>query len=362
MSVDVVNDVGDFVALAPEWNGAVERAGVAHPFLRHEWLRSWWSCFGAGCRLHVLVVRVGGRIAAIAPLLRDATRIHGVPLRRTRFLHNDHTPRMDVMVAEHPEESYRAIWGALRQTAEPWDLLQLSQIPAESPTHDAFARLAGAEGCALGIRHGGQSPYLPLTRSWPDYLARLSPKFRQNIRNRLSRLTRLGEPALEVLHDPASIRAAREDVWRLEASGWKGAAGTALRSDPAACGFYEQLAERAAHQGWLRLLFLTVNGRRIAVSYGANYQNRLLLFKTGYDPEYADCSPFKLLTYFAIREAYAKGLAEVDFLGDAEPWKLDWTASTRAHDWLFVFSRSLRGRLAHAIKFRCVQRLERWRT
>ena len=32
-----------------------------------------------------------------------------------------------------------------------------------------------------------------------------------------------------------------------------------------------------------------------------------------------------------------RGLTEVDFLGDAEPWKLEWTSTGRGHDWLFVF-------------------------
>ena len=42
------------------------------------------------------------------------------------------------------------------------------------------------------------------------------------------------------------------------------------------------------------------------------------------------CSPFKLLTYFAIAATPSRdGLREVDFLGDAEPWKLEWTPTTR---------------------------------
>ena len=93
--------------------------------------------------------------------------------------------------------------------------------------------------------------------------------------------------------------------------------------------FYTQLADAPRNAGWLRLMFLTVGGRRIATSYGAVFDHRLFLFKTGYDPEYATCSPFKLLTYFAIQSAYAEGLREVDFLGDAEPWKLEWTSTSR---------------------------------
>ena len=88
--------------------------------------------------------------------------------------------------------------------------------------------------------------------------------------------------------------------------------------------------------------------------------NRLFLLKTGYDPEFAKCSPFKLLTYFAVQHAFETGLREVDFLGDTEPWKLEWTSTTRPHDWLFVFSGTPRSRLLHPLKFQFVPAFRRF--
>ena len=73
--------------------------------------------------------------------------------------------------------------------------------------------------------------------------------------------------------------------------------------------FYTDARSSAGPQaGWLQLLFLKVGDRRIATSYGACFDNRLFLFKTGYDPEFATGAPFKILTSFAIRKAYAQGL------------------------------------------------------
>jgi len=175
-------------------------------------------------------------------------------------------------------------------------------------------------------------------------------------------LTRLGAPALEVLSDRGAIEAACEEAWRLESSGWKRESGTAITSDPAVHRFYTLLVERGTAAGWLQLLFLTVDGRRIATCYGACFQGRLFLFKTGYDPEFATGAPFKILTYFAIREAYKEGLTEVDFLGDAEPWKLEWTSTSRGHDWVFVFADTIRARLLHSLKFRWLPVWKKWRT
>jgi hypothetical protein len=197
--------------------------------------------------------------------------------------------------------------------------------------------------------------------TWDQYLGRLPGKFRQNLRNRLARLRRIGEPTLEVIGGGPALEQAREDAVRLEESGWKRGTGTAISSDSALRRFYSLLVERATARGWLRLLFLTVNGRRIATSYSLCYQGRLFLCKTGYDPEFETCSPFKLLTYFAVREAFAEHLTEVDFLGDSEPWKLEWTTTARSHDWLFVFSDTSRARLLYPVKFQLVPALKRSR-
>ena len=239
--------------------------------------------------------------------------------------------------------------------------MQLGQLPQQSPTARAIRALAEADGCGLGVWRSSDAPYLQLTGTWDQYFTGLTAKFRQNVRNRLSRLTRIGEPVVETLDDPEAILAARDDAFRLEASGWKQAAGTSVAADPAVHRFYSLLAERASASGWLRLLFLSVNGRRIGVAYGSRYANRLFLFKTGYDPDYAQYSPFKLLSYFAVRDAFREGLDEVDFLGDADPWKLEWTATTRPHDWLFVFADSHRGRLLRRAKFQVLPALKRWR-
>ena len=361
LTTEVVTEYGAFVGLESEWNDAVRRAGTTHPFLLHEWLRTWWDCFAAGRALRIVIVRRGGQIVAIAPLMLEHTQMYGLSIRKLDLLHNDHTPRAEFIVADGANDAFEAIWQELRRADDDWDLLQLSRLPSGSATLERLRTLADRDACATGTWRGDVSPYLALCSNWDAYYGSLPAKFRSNLRNRLTRLTKLGEPRLEILDHPRDVAAARDDALRLEASGWKRDSGTSICSDQTVQRFYTLLAERAAERGWLRLLFLTVAGRRIATSYGSCFDRRMFLFKTGYDPEYAPCAPFKLLTYFAIQAACTEGLREVDFLGDAEPWKLEWTDAARAHDWLFVFSGGIRARLLHSLKFQMVPGLKRWR-
>ena len=358
--VDCVSDYGRFLALESEWNDAVDRAAIPHPFLRHEWIRTWWDAFGTAAQLYILVVRRQGRIAAIAPLMRDRTAMYGIPVRRIRFIQNDHTPRTDFIVASEHEDSCRAVWNTLKADRS-WDVLQLSQFESASPTARCLRALATGDGHRVGMWKSGDSPYLTLTGTWDNYFASLPAKFRSNLRNRLSRLVKLGEPTLEILTNRDAIVAAQDDAYRLEASGWKQESGTAITSDQAVHRFYSSMIDRGTAAGWLHLLFLRAGEKRIATSYGATFNGRLMLFKTGYDPEYHTCSPFKLLTYLALQDAYSKGLAELDFLGDAEPWKLEWTSEVRGHDWMFVFARNGRARFLHSLKFQWGPELKKWR-
>jgi len=294
--------------------------------------------------------------------MRESAVVYGLPVRRLALMANDHTPRTDFVVAGDENEIYRAIWNSLAGDIDQWDVLQLTQLPHTSRTIPAMSQLASSEQLPIGTWKSTDSPFLELAGTWESYWASLPAKFRSNVRNRLTRLNQIDTPALEVLSETAAISAALDDAWRLEASGWKDKEGTSITSDPAVQRFYTLLAERAVERGWLRLLFLTSGGRRIAVSYSALYDGRLFLVKTGHDREFHACSPFKMLTYLATQEAYAQGLREIDFLGDSEPWKHEWTPTVRGHDWLFIFSNSRRARLLHSIKFQMAPEIKKkWR-
>jgi glycosyltransferase involved in cell wall biosynthesis len=248
---ELVRDYDSFVALEHEWNDAVERAQIPHPFLRHEWVRTWWDSFAsprfarsghAGTELHVIVVRDQEHIVGIAPLMRDSAVVYGLPVRRLALIANDHTPRTDFLVAGDESEIYRAIWNSLAGKMDQWDVLQLTQLPRTSRTIPAMSSLMSAEQLRSGTWKSCDSPYLELAGTWESYWASLSAKFRSNVRNRLTRLNQIGTPALEILSDKTAIAAALDDAWRLEASGWKDQEGTSIASDPAVQSFYTLLA------------------------------------------------------------------------------------------------------------------------
>lgn len=360
ISVETVSDYHAFLELEPVWNEVAEAAGLDHPFLEHAWVRTWWESFGAGSTMRILVVKAGEQTIGIAPLILTPVRMWGIKVRRLGFFYNAHVPRADFLLAERPEEAYRAIWSYLSQSRD-WDLLQLCQLPEGSPTLEAIPSLATKDDCQIVTWPSGASPYAPLCASWDQYFDSLAGKHRSNLRNRFKRLQGIGPVEIETITSGKKLTDALEAGLELEAAAWKGKARTAIASDPEVSKFYSTLARRAGERGWMRLHFLRAGPRRVAFDYSFSYKNRIHLLKLGYDPAYAPYSPSNLLLCRVLEEAFKRGLSEYDFLGESADWKASWTKQSRSHYWLFVFSSAFKGRLLHRIKSQLVPWLQPWR-
>src|ERR1022692_2078954 len=74
LRVETIADFDSFVDAKPAWDRLVEKANVGHPFLTHDWIRTWWECFGGERELKILMVRRDGELVGIAPLMISRTK------------------------------------------------------------------------------------------------------------------------------------------------------------------------------------------------------------------------------------------------------------------------------------------------
>jgi len=358
--VETVTTPDRLAAVAPEWDALAAEAALEHPFLSHDWVSTWWEAFGNGTRtLHVLVVRDAGRAIAIAPLMRGRARFCGLPLACLETIGNDHTPRAGFLVAPGRPDAYDVLWKTLSREGRGFDLLLLRQLPGDSPTLRTMTSLAARAGWLEGRWPSSESPWLrPDGADFAKYLGTLSSKHRAYLRNKERRAEKLGEVVIETVTDEADLDAALADGVRIEGSGWKGKAGSAIGSEGETLRFYSLFARRAARRGWLRLHFLRLGERRVAFDYTVAYGARRFMIKAGYDAEFAPISPSSLLVRTVLQRAFERGVEEFDFLGGPDAWKTCWTRSVRPHEWLYLLPPSLHLRVAHAAKFRIAPRLK----
>jgi CelD/BcsL family acetyltransferase involved in cellulose biosynthesis len=351
LQIEAIADLERFNALAEEWDALVNRSGVERLFLSHAWLRTWWEAFGGDKQLQILTLRKDAELVGAVPMMRSRERFYGLKVDSLQSIYNPHTPRFDFVTAPGwAKDVYRTVWNYLSHRND-CEMIALSQVPAESPTIPAIERLACSDGWISGQWIAPPSPYIPLSCTHDELLKRLKGGYRYNLRKRYERICKIGPVDVEVITERDLVREAMQDGLRIEAAAWKGESGTAIVSDPAVTEFYTRLAERQADIGQLRLSFLRVAGKRISFSYILCSDNKVYGVKIGYDPQFHTYSPGNMLLNLVLQDACTGGLAEYDFLGVDDEWKMDWTESTRGHRWLFLFRNSIRLGLLRYLKF-----------
>jgi CelD/BcsL family acetyltransferase involved in cellulose biosynthesis len=142
-------------------------------------------------------------------------------------------------------------------------------------------------------------------------------------------LEREGTLAFRTVSEPAEIDEELEAFLELEASGWKGRAGTAILSHPRTNRFYRQFAQVAASRGWLRLHSLEFDGELIAGDYGCSFADTGFLIKTAFSEAHERFSPGLVLRARVLQAAIEEGLSSYDFLGGPDRYKLSWASELR---------------------------------
>jgi CelD/BcsL family acetyltransferase involved in cellulose biosynthesis len=359
IAVEELSDRGAISALRHEWEGlaaAIAAAGGAKgPFLSPAWFAIYAATLaeprvrGAVGSLRLLLAHRAGRLVAALPLVVETRALAGVPAHLLRSLADDHSQRFDLLLAPGPDgdAAARALVAHLVR-GRGWDAVELRAVPRGPSGTARLVAAARAAGLATGAWPAMTSPFLPLPPTEADLDRRLDAKFRGNLRRRAKKLAAAHGPlSLErlELRDAAARDAALDEGFALEAAGWKGERGTAIACDPALLARYRAIAHAFAARGQLACYFLKAGRRRIAFHFALSDNDTYYLFKPGFNPALASFGPGHLLVDAVARDLIARGVRELDFLGDDMPWKREWTNQARPHDFVYLFSPSLRGRL-----------------
>jgi CelD/BcsL family acetyltransferase involved in cellulose biosynthesis len=155
---------------------------------------------------------------------------------------------------------------------------------------------------------------------------------------------------LALTHSSTADPAALARFYDLEASGWKGAEGTAIKCDPRTLQFYNSVATAAAQQGYLSLDFLELNGKPIAGHFAFNFRGRYFLAKAGYDESYRRYGPGQLLVSEILSQTPQRGLHEFDFVGPATWDESRWASARRTSYRIFIFRNNWYGHLLYTAR------------
>jgi CelD/BcsL family acetyltransferase involved in cellulose biosynthesis len=317
LRLETVDAVGP---IAAEWDALADRLR-AGPFVRPGWIAAWSRAFAADTP-RLLVARTP-ELTGLAPILAGNGR--------WRSPTNEHSPAFAFLAEGRVVAD--ALATALFRTRPRG--LALGALEDASPTTESVRAAAAAAGYRLLASDQARAPWLAVDGDWERYERRVRAKRLGEIRRCRRALAREGPVTCQVVTeaDPALLA----EGFHLEGSSWKAAQQTAILSRPETHRFYTEIAAWTAARGALRLFFLRVGGRAVAFRMGIEEQGVLYGLKGGYDRAYARFAPGHLILQDFLHYAFTARLDRVELLGDADPYKLDWTQDTRSRVGLCAF-------------------------
>ncbi|MGH2521672.1 MAG: GNAT family N-acetyltransferase [Anaerolineales bacterium] len=323
MNITLHRDSSAFETLHAEWNALLERSVTRVPFLRAEYQRAWWQHRGGGewpqPDLLLAVARSeSGELIGIAPLFAAKNRDNRPALLLVGSI--EISDYLDFVVTRAQADAFCA--ALLDRLAAPdvpeWEVLDLYNLPASSPTRAALGR-AAARGWPASEKVLEPVPQIALTDDWETYLATMvEKKERQEIRRKLRRAEGGEERVTWHIVDPTrDIGAETEAFLRM----------MALNEDKARFLTSEMRAQfvdtiRAAFEnGWLHLSFLEVDGQRAAAYLSFDFGNRLYVYNSALDPRFNALSAGWVLLGYLLKWAIENKRAAIDFLRGDEDYK-----------------------------------------
>jgi CelD/BcsL family acetyltransferase involved in cellulose biosynthesis len=276
-------------SVASEWHALAGRAIEPNVFYEPAFALAAAPVFGTDAGA-LLVRSAGGRLVGLFPARVERMR-GGLNSKVVGWTH-PFAPLGTPLVDRDEPEAVITTWleHLSRDPAMPAQLL-LPLIPEQggfAKALDAVLAREGRRGAAFD-RH--ERALLASDAQRSGYLERaISTAKRKKLRHQRRRLEDLGPVTLVTTHT-ADIEVALKDFLVLEASGWKGQAGTAIASEPAINDFAQSAVMALAAHGQVRIDRMFMNGGVIAAAMTLMSGDTGWYWKIAYNEDLARFSP-----------------------------------------------------------------------
>ncbi len=323
MRFQVYRSLQDLEPLAESWNQLVKESASHVPFLRYEYLATWWQTLGggeweSGELLVVAAYTENGNLHGIAPLF-FTKNLDGRPA--LMFLGSIEISDYLDLIAR-PEDLSGFIEGLLKyligSEAPAWEVIDLYNLLEDSPTLEALKESAARLGLTYIQEQLQPAPIVMLPDDWDVYLDSIQKKQRHEIRRKIRRAeTAPVKVRWYFVEDEATLDNEIEAFLRL------------MAYDPAKENFLTDVMRtqmnKAVHTafqaGWLQLAFLEIGGEKAAAYLNFDYANQLWVYNSGLNFDMGYYSPGWVLLAYLIQWAIDNGRTAFDFMRGDEDYK-----------------------------------------
>ncbi len=313
--------LGSFDEAASEWTALAERQG--NLFGTWEWASAWWATFGGDREPLLSVARdVEGAIVAVFPLYLSR---YG-PVTLARFVGHGPADQLGPVCAPGDGAVVaRALRALVARELGVRGFLLAHRLWSD----EEWPRLLGARP----LRRERSSMLTLAGRTWEEWLATISPKFRREVQRRERNLVRDHRLTFRLVTDEAQRGPALADLIRLHNARWRNTSSTFGGANTC---FYDAFTRLAAERGWLRLWLAEADGAVVAARLGFYFGGRAWAYQSGRDPAWDASGVGTVLLMHSLREAFRDGMVEYRLLVGREPYKQRLMPEERAVETLAV--------------------------
>lgn len=277
-------------AIAAEWRSLAERAIEPNVFYEPAFALAAAPVLGADAGA-LLVWSAAGRLVGFFPARIE--RRYG-PFGRVLvgWMHPYGPLGLPLVDRDAAEPAIAAWLGHLARDESFPAALLMPFLPEAGAFATAFDRVIARRGAATARFGRHARAFFEPGDSRDDYLQRaVAAKTRKELSRKRRRLEETGAVTREAVTAPAAIGQAVADFFALEASGWKGRAGTAAAMSGDIRGFIEKAVTALAADGKARADLVRVDGKPIAATLILMSGDTAWGWKIAYDESYARFSP-----------------------------------------------------------------------
>jgi CelD/BcsL family acetyltransferase involved in cellulose biosynthesis len=347
LNIKIMNNCEQLDRVRHEWRALIDEMGEnVSIFSSVTWYECWWRMFSNRAQFHVLTAWDKNKLVGFAPLMVHKLSVHGLPVKLMGFIENRNSLHNDfVVLPTHREQFLREVLRILFEQADIWDIIVFNNLPELSDNHGSLVKILNDTGMKWQKGTSFNSPYLILDGSWIDYLASRTTRTRKSLRNIQNTIAKTGEVSVRNIRTWLEFQQVRDEIYHVAKQSWTETIGDSLAT-PVNEAFFDELALRAAAEGWLSVWTLNLNGRMIAFEFHLKGCDKDHAMRGSYLPEFASLSPGTFLEMQILKNAFdePEKVRRYDFGGSFDSYKRKWTDEAVPHCVITIFNDNLYSR------------------
>jgi len=332
IQVDIIKEKNELNMLKQEWNALVENSIKNSVFLQYSWITSITNSYDPS--ILIIIAKEDNKIKGILPL--QITKDHNL-----EFITCDTTTINDFIY----NNSYEIIEAILDKVfaLKWWKTLFLTKIPQDSQSIVHLKEYLTKKRINFRVSEL-KCPQLKIDKSWEDFKASKTERFRKMIRYISNKAEKLG---VNVELNKENKECLFEDFLEVSSDSWLAKEGHTLINEEQKKELYRQLFEIASKNKWLYAWILRKGNEPIAVEFDLKFNNELYALMSAYKEKYKSNSPGTYLHSQIVKHCFDNGFKLYDMGPGLNQYKIGWTENLRSLNEFQIFNNGMKSKIKY---------------